>query len=269
MENYTSVFIGIVDILGYSNLEHHLDQENKGVASHFITNLFSSLDQQVDLFNQEKNIHWVRYGDGYVFYSQNNDMRCLIKMVKDSSRLIALSLTNTIPLRIAITQGNLKLNKPKSTGLTITGSGWLALQKLEKSLDWMGGVLYLPSYDGHHYKEINKLVESTHLIIQQEILSSPEHCFIAPFKDKSTCNKDRVWFINWHKILHQRDEDLTQSIKIWWHNFNLQHVPISDEVIKKQENTLKFATYCNLLYKSSRLIYFSKIAPSIRIDEIM
>lgn len=249
-------------------MESNVDQHSKETASFFIEKLFSLLDQWVDTFNKDENIHWVRYGDGYVFYSTSDEMYCLRKVVKDSARLLAFALNQTIPIRIAITQGNIKINKSKTAGLSITGSGWNSLLVLEKSLDWMGGVLSLPSYDGHHHQEITNLIQSTNLIIQHKILTGKNKSFTAPFKKNFNFAKDRVWFINWYKILCQSDEILTQSINRWWHDFQVGNKSISEEVKKKQNNTIQFARYCITLHESSQLVYFAQVSNNIKIGEI-
>ena len=144
MENLTSVFIGIVDLLGYSRAEKYIDQHGPQAASAILATVYEFLDTQTSVHNKTDDIHWVRYGDGYVFYSDTKNVDLLATMIKSASTLIALSLQQAIPLRIAITQGDVKIIDTQQKGLSITGSGWNALLSLEKALDWMGGWVTLP-----------------------------------------------------------------------------------------------------------------------------
>ena len=268
MKNLSSVFIGIVDILGYTNAEHCIDQYGTEASSQILGRLYSSLDTQVENY-KNGGVHWIRYGDGYVFYSETKDIELLATMIKNAINLLALSLCQSIPLRISITQGDIKIIDAGQSGLSITGTGWNALQTLEKSLDWMGGCLYLPHYDNHHYPMIKQLLTTTHLIIQQNNCSEKSQNFSAPFKESNKYSKERVWFFNWHKVLHQQNHENDTLVKNWWHGFTNQNINEDPAVQKKQKNTLEFAYYCNELYQSSKLVYFSQVQPDLNISEIM
>lgn len=267
MKSLTSVFIGIVDILGYSKAEEHIDKYGSEASAAIIKKIYDSLDNYVYSFEKDE-IHWIRYGDGYVFYSESDDIENLELMIKDASKLIALEAINYIPLRIAITQGDIKIDESKQDGLSITGSGWNSLQKLEKALDWMGGWLYLPNYDNRHHPTVTKLISTTHLIIEQNHSNNEQHKFIAPFKT-SNYMKDKAWFFNWQKVLHQQDQDNDNLINNWWISHTHTSINENSEVQKKQKNTIAFAHYCNTLYQSATLVYFSKINSDLKIESIM
>ncbi len=269
MKNLSSVFIGIVDILGYTNAECRIDQYGSDASSQILKDMYNSLDTRVENYKNE-NVHWMRYGDGYVFYSETNDIEFLATMIKNAINLLGLSLSQSIPLRIAITQGNIKIIEPDDkVGLTITGAVWNELQKLEKSLDWMGGMLYLPNYDNHHHQMIKQLISTTHLIIQQSSCPVKAQNFIAPFKEANSYSKERVWFLNWHKVFHQQNNENYNLVQNWWYQFTHCNINKDPAVQKKQKHTLEFAYYCNALYQSSQLIYFSQIQPELNIGEIM
>ena len=147
-------FIGIVDILGYSNQESAASEH----GTFFQQKVFESLDSiSKQAFNSQAKIH--RYGDGYVFISEN-----LNDVITGSNYLLAMSLTQYIPLRVAITQGDLTISKSVGSGLTVSGKEWTNLMQLEKQLDCMGGILYLPQIDGRVYPAIQKLISQTRLI---------------------------------------------------------------------------------------------------------
>ena len=267
-KNYSSVFIGVVDILGYTNAEQHIDQYGSQAASAILKDVYNRLDQITSPFNIN-GICWIRYGDGYVFYSETNDVEHLDKMIKDASKLIAFSFCQSIPLRIAITQGNIKIIGTRQKGLSITGSGWSALQSLEKALDWMGGWLYLPSYDNQHHPTVTKLISTTHLIVQQNNCGGQTQNFTAPFKSSNIYSKERAWFLNWHKVLHQQNQEVDRLIENWWQPYTHANIIDHPDVQKKQANTRAFAHYCNFLYESAKLVYFSKVVPDLKISEII
>ena len=271
MKNYASVFIGVVDILGYSKAEQHIDQFGNQAASAILKNVYDCLDTYTSQYNIN-GVRWIRYGDGYVFYSETNDVEHLAKMIKDASKLIALSLCQSIPLRIAITQGDIKIIDTQQDGLSITGSGWNVLQSLEKALDWMGGWLYLPNYDNKHHPTVTKLISTTHLIVQQNNCSEQTQNFTAPFKEGNTYPKDKAWFLNWHKVLHQNNDENDKQIENWWLPHTHGNINGHPDVQQKQYNTRVFAHYCNVLYQSAMLISFSKVIPDqniLKISEIM
>ncbi len=116
-------------------------------------------------------------------------------------------------MRIAITQDTLNVDQPES-GLTITGSGWGKLTTLESSMNWMGGILYLPNYDGTHHETVQNLVKTTHLVKEQN--SVPEVSFTAPIKKTHKLLNGKSWFLNWYKILRQPKRDVDISIENWW-----------------------------------------------------
>lgn len=269
MENLSSVFIGIVDILGHKKAEQHIDQYGPQAASAKLGGVYNTLNKYTLVYNNNDNgVRWLQYLDGYVFYSETNNVAHLATMIKDASKLIALSLIESIPLRIAITQGDIKIIKSDEDGLSVTGSGWTALQKLENSLDWMGGWLYLPSYDNHHHPTVTKLISTTHLIVQQNCCSEPTQNFTAPFKGNNTYSEERAWFLNWHKVLHQQNHENEKLIKNWWLNYTHVNINGNPDVQQKQKNTIAFAHYCNILYQSANLIYHSKVVPDLKISEI-
>jgi hypothetical protein len=194
MKNLNSVFIGIVDILGYSVAEKHIDQYGNQAASEILGGMYTFLDTQIASYNNKNSINWIRYGDGYVIYSDTDDINLLSTIIKDSINLIALSLNQSIPLRIAITQGDIKIIDTRQNGLSITGSGWNTLLDLEKSLDWMGGWVYLPNYENKHHQTITDLIGTTHLVIQQTNSSEDSKNFTAPFKEGKVYLNDKAWF---------------------------------------------------------------------------
>jgi hypothetical protein len=89
----------------------------------------------------------VRYNDGYVFYSESSDPRHLKTMVKYAALLIGSALSNTVPLRVAITQGDLRVTKDPINGTPFfDDTGWDLVLELEKALDWMGGWVVISSW---------------------------------------------------------------------------------------------------------------------------
>ncbi|MFX1375702.1 MAG: hypothetical protein ACFFA0_07810, partial [Promethearchaeota archaeon] len=185
-------------------------------------------------------------------------------MIKDCCMLIALSLNQSIPLRVAITQGDIKCSTSPGRQ-TLSGSGWERLKELEGMLDWMGGFLYLPVYDGSHHSTIQKLIQTTFLVRQQH---SAKYHFIAPFQ-KTVLNEKYTWFLNWQKCLNLEKDPLDVQINHWWNRYSHSNL-INEygEVRKKQNNTIIFADYCRLLREAANLLYFSEVDKTIPIGEI-
>lgn len=266
MEIIQDVFIGIVDILGYKNLEARLKSSGIRPSAALITKMFKYLDVIMEEFRKSTNIVWTRYGDGYVFYSQDSSIDNLSKMVKKNCMLIALSLIQSIPLRIAITQNTINVDNVRN-GITISGSGWDVLRKIEKSLNWMGGFLYLPNFDANHYETVQNLIQTTYLVIKQNKV--PDVKFNPPFKQNLGFSTNNTWFLNWQKCFHHQKSDLDKRIENWWSQFAQDStINTSDDVIEKQKNSISFADYCRALHQASNLVYFSKIDENIDIDTI-
>jgi len=267
MKTYNNVFIGIVDILGYSNVEQKLKTHGAEASEALLAKIYEYLDQITKNLHSKTGISWLRYGDGYVFHSPDRNVESLSEMVKMACRLIAQALTRSIPLRVAITQNTINVDNP-SNGLTITGSGWGVLRKIEKSLNWMGGLLYLPSYDGTHHETVQNLIKTTNLITEQTVVQ--DVTFTAPFINGVDLLKRNTWFINWYKILRQEKSQVDSSINNWWSQIaGTNGVNNYDVVIIKQKNSIEFADYCRSLNKASNLVFHSGINKTIDISKIM
>ena len=267
METYTNVYIGIVDILGYTDNEKRLDKLGKQPSAEILSMLFRFLDSLIKGFN-DSHITWIRYGDGYVFYSHEEKIDNLSKIIKACCRIISMALIDSIPLRIAITQGDIKIDNLPQGGTTVSGTGWGEFKKLEKALNWMGGFLYIPTYNGTHYSTVQNLIQTTHLVIQQNYTPNNQH-FKAPFKKGMETNKERTWFLNWHKLLHESKNKVEQEIGYWWGKYVRDNsINNSKDVKEKQKNSIDFVDYCLLLYEAANLIYHSEIDKRINIKEI-
>lgn len=266
MQTFPNSFVGIVDILGYSDLEAHLDQFGAQVSGLQLGKVFDSLARQIARFDST-GVVWTRYGDGWVFHSPDAGVDYLAAMVKSSCSLIALALNQSIPLRIAITQDSIKVSCDNK-GTTITGSGWDVLQKIEKCMDWMGGVLYLPSYDGSHHSTVQNLVAKTFLVRRQVSMATAAR-FEPPIKPGAAIRVDKSWFLNWQRCLNQPKSTLDASVESWWSEFRLGGTAaISEEVRRKQEITIRFADYCRELRDACNLLYFADVCPDLRIGDI-
>jgi len=266
MKVYNNIYFAYVDILGYKNFENKINSYPKETSEHFLNSLFSQLEGNIKLLQTNSGLIWRRYGDGYVILSTDDNVLALSEIVKKSSRLIAFALNISIPLRIAITQGNLNIDEPEQ-GLQISGTGWINLLKLESSLNWMGGILYLPNYDGTHQPTVQSLISATNLIKRQNI--TKEINFIPQIKAGVNLHIDKYWFLNWYKIFKQPKSQLDTSINNWWSQI-LPHRGLNDceEVQNKQINTIEFADYCRALLEACELVFFSEIDRNIMIGEI-
>ena len=266
MEIFQNVFIGFIDILGYTNLENKLLSYGIEPSKAIITNMFTKLDTFIDGFRKKTNITWIRYSDGFVFYSQDGAINNLFEMVKTNCMLLALSLNASIPLRIAITQNTLNIDNAE-IGTTISGRGWGVLSEMEKSLNWMGGFLYLPNYDGTHHETVLSLIKTTYLVIKQNHV--PDVKFNPPFKQDLKFSTKNSWFLNWQKCFHQDKPRVDSDIKNWWSQFPPHNTNnVSEEVKEKQKNSIEFADYCRELHQASKLLYFSEIDKNIDIGII-
>ena len=153
----------------YENIEKNLSSRARGEASSaLLAQIYRQMDQLVKYAIGETGIIWIRHQDGYVFHSPDSDVMHLSCLVKVASRLIAHALNVSYPLRVAITQDTLNVDQTEK-GMSVTGPGWSDSLKLEKALDWMGGVLYLPQYDGTHQKTIEELVCTAFLVEEQNL----------------------------------------------------------------------------------------------------
>jgi len=252
-------FIGIVDILGYSNQEHAASAH----GTFFQEQVFQKLDSIVKhVFGSEVEIH--RYGDGYVFASKN-----LNDVVIGSNFLIAQSLTQYIPLRVAITQGDLTVSKPEKSGLTVSGKDWVRLMNLEKKLDCMGGLVHLPQLDGSVYPKIQKLISETRLI--KTITNGITPGFQIPLKEGHSLHKDKFFFLNWQKPLQLKSDQFSLYINSWWNGFpSSANAAAADDTVKnKQENTIQFGDYCVRLHDAVKLSWNAGLIDDYNIGSLL
>lgn len=257
MKIFENVFIGVVDILGYDAIEKFVAPNPKLTAETHLKGIFTILDQIISTISKSDKIEFHRYGDGYVFYSHEDDISILSELIPNASRLLALALNHHIPLRIAITQDSVNVDK-NNDGLTFSGSGWEQLRELEKALDWMGGFLYLPNYDGFHHETITQLIKQTDLIIEQKIVQ--DFTFVPPFKEDTKLLKNKCWYLNWYKVLRQAKQDLDLSINSWWNQIDpTNNVNDHKNVKLKQLNTTNFAEYARKILESCNLVHHSNI----------
>ena len=281
MESHTNVYIGLVDILGFSNISENLDRLGNEPSTAIISGMLDSLGRLVNR-SKNSNITWIRLQDGYLCYSHENNIDYLEDIIKDCCYLISMALTQAIPLRCAFTQGDIKIAHPPEGGLSVFGSGFKILTKLEKALDWIGGFLYITNLNDPN-KIIQKLIKTTHLVIEQNYSKAKQH-FIAPFKKekelKIKFNNNNSWFLNWHKLLHLSEEDIRKQIEGCFsaiptfpsNSFreeDLERLEKLEKGIKeKQKNSFDFANYCRQLYNAANLMYHSKIDKGIDIGKI-
>ena len=236
MQSYNNVYVGTLDILGYDNFEKYLRKFDKQTTEALLEKVFNFLDERTSTLFSNENIHCHRYGDGYMFFSTENNLDHLEEMIKACCQLLAFSVTQYLPIRIAITQSDLNVDK-NIDGLTISGKGWEVLREIEKTLNWMGGFLYLPSYDGTHYPKMKSLMQSTHLIKEQ---STHEHfSFRAPFKANHNLITNNTWFFNWYKVLKMDKSQTDMFIKNWWSQIGHASILNNHPAVEiKQQNTI-------------------------------
>ena len=243
----TNTYIGMIDILGYSNME-------KASSMHgdfFIKQVFSRLDKIAGVsFIDSVEFH--RYGDGYVFKTLS-----ISDAVTSVSKLIALALSSNIPLRAIITTGELSISHSTQSGLTVSGAGWDNLRKYEGSLDWMGGLLYLPQHDGTTHDEVLSLLSNLH-IIKPEVRSS----FPNPIKDGVTLIRDKYWYLNWQRPLKLHPENISQLVNSWWSGYPPNAEGEGKNLIAKKENTIDFGNYCVSLSDSIQALCLAGVIPS-------
>lgn len=264
---YRNVYIGTVGILGYRNVESRLKELPENGAEALTRRTFESLQRIIDDFSKRSSsINWIKYGDGFVCHSQYDAAQHLEQIVKQNCRLIALALQASIPLRVAITQNEIHVQNDAS-GTVVSGEGWNVLKEIGKSLDWMGGLLYLPNYDATHDETVRDLIQGTHLVIKQNRV--PDVSFSPPFKQDLRFSTERTWLLNWQKTLRQAKPQVDSKIRNWW-AYIPQHLSLndSDDVRRKQDNTIAFADYCRSLNEAAKLLFFSGVGPRLPIGEI-
>lgn len=273
MESYTNVYIGLVDILGFSNISKNLDRLGDKPSTAIISRMLDFLGRLVHR-SKNSNISWIRLQDGYLCYSHENNIDYLEDIIRDCCYLISMALTQTIPLRCAITQGDIKIGNPPDGGISVFGYGFENLVKLEKALTWMGGFLYIPNLNDPE-KTLKKLIKTTHLVIEQKASKEDQH-FTVPFKKggelKIKFNNNNSWFLNWHKLLHSSEADVKKQIEGWFSAFPIGSLKkdekLEEEIKEKQKNSIEFANYCRQLYNAANLMYHSEIDKGIDIGKI-
>jgi len=268
---YENAFAGYIDILGYGEFQSALNSFNIETRKALIDTVFNGLDQLVEQTWKDTDISFYRYGDGYIFFSEDNETEDsqknnLVEIIKRSCRILALSLARTTPMRISITQETIHVDKP-DTGLSITGKAWDILLKMEKSLDWMGGFLNLSNW-GRYQKTVESLVRTAYLVKKQTNMQDQTLKFNPPFKDNHSFISNNVWFLNWHRIMHHDKKTVESQIKNWWTQPHGIVTNLSEEekskVEDKQNNTICFADYCIALREASELLYHSDIVENKR-----
>lgn len=261
MQVHQDAFIGIVDILGYNSVEAKLSSLGPGPSGALLAQVFQTLDAFTVSRNSSTGVAWKRYGDGYVCFADGTDIDHLVAMTDQCRWLLALALNSKIPLRIAITQKTLNVDAP-TNGVTMSGPGWDMLQELEPSLDWMGGLLHLPQYDGSHQAAIEDLVRKMHLVKKQTNAGTK---FDPPFKEGCYLDHKKSWFLNWRAILKQPKLDVDASIEAWWSQIPGGQNTTAEDVVRKKKNTKVFADYCRALDHAAKLIFHSDTCRGVHV----
>jgi len=261
MNTYSDVFVGIVDILGYKNVEESARNYGKATEKAILSNILDTLDNLASTVWNYPSVQWSRYGDGYIFFSKDEDPIHLLNIIERAARYLALTLNSGIPIRLVITQGDFNEDF-KSSGGTVSGRAWNILLDLEKALNWMGGLLYFPQYDGKIDPTVKNMICSTQLIKEQSQTNSL--IFTPPYKPGQSINRIHAWYLNWFRVLKLPKHDQDLAIRNWW--IQLSHCNnINDHTESqiKQDNAISFADYCREIVSSARLLHNAEICPNI------
>lgn len=249
----TEAYIGMIDILGYSNMENASRQH----GDFFTKQVFTKLDP-IAALSFTDSVEYHRYGDGYIFKTPS-----ITDAVLSINKLIAFALSSNIPLRAVVTSGELSISQSAQSGLTVSGAGWKDLRDYEGALNWMGGLLYLPQHDGTTHDEIQSLLTDLN-IIKSDVYNS----FPSPIKKDASLHREKYWYLNWQRPLKLQPENISQLVNAWWSGYPSHGGDETQSLITKRDNTKEFGNYCARLSENIRTLALAGIIPSSYFNSI-
>jgi hypothetical protein len=180
-----------------------------------------SFKRHIELGNKE--CSFIRFSDTILFYNHNESIDSFGHVVLTSARLVALMFLKGLPVRGAITKGELYVDDNYSL---ILGEGLIRAYELEKEQQWAGAIIdeeriFIPN---NLYK-----TQSNNGILW-EILANSRHLFkyMVPLKRKDTSNK-MLWCLGWPTLLEDMpEEELVECFSNYY--------PLSDKSEKKYLN---------------------------------
>ncbi len=88
----------------------------------------------------DKECSFIRFSDTILFYSQEESVYSFFHLVLTSARLVALMLLKGLPVRGAVTKGELYVD---DTNSLVLGEGLIRAYELEKEQQWSGALIGL------------------------------------------------------------------------------------------------------------------------------
>ena len=248
-------YIALFDILGFKQTIKDLSlEELKQIMGNEFTEILdvcitykSHKDKDVDVENSwkehiklgNKECSFIRFSDTILFYIEEESLLSFLHILLTSARLVSLMFLNGLPIRGAITKGELYVDDSNSL---ILGEGLIRALDLEKEQQWAGAII-----DSERINIPHDLTDEPSSYGKQwSIIGKSEHLlkYEAPLKNKILSTK-KVWCLGWPTLLSKMPEsELIECFSSYY--------PLSDKTIKKNlspdakeklENTLKFFNY--------------------------
>jgi hypothetical protein len=232
-------YIALFDILGFKRAIDDLSlNELKSLMGDDFTEILSVCvtythgeNQNADIGGSwkkhielgDKECSFFRFSDTILFYNQEETIQSFFHVVLTSARLVAFMLLKGLPVRGAITKGELYVD---TTNSLVLGEGLIRAYELEKVQQWSGALIdseriYIPinlhSMVSDNGAEWENIADSLHLFQ-----------YLAPFKGGNTL-KIKRWCLGWPILLKTMPEpELIECFSSFY--------PLSDKATEKELN---------------------------------
>lgn len=229
-------FVAFLDILGFSQL---LNENELAKVEQIFDDCLKNLNDKkysgdctiqsgIDSMSSKDDLKFLMISDSIIIYTDNDTSDSLNVLIHTCKRLLISFLEEGIPLRGAISIGDLKEieidnkdNKPHFKGLSIIGNAITRAHRLEKEQEWMGCIIDQRCFDHHQSVSILGFIEYDN----------------TPFKGCTRSANVLNWANDW------QEKSVEEVEKILCNSFTSHNKGLDDSVKKKRDNTLLFFKY--------------------------
>ena len=199
-------YIALFDILGFKQavIERSIEELKEILGNEFnemlnVSVTFKSPDINIsngsDFFKEhieagKKECSFVRFSDTILLYSDETDLE-LGHIIFASNRLIAFMILKGLPVRGALTKGELFVDEDNSL---VLGEGLIRAYELEQSQQWSGGIIDPDRISIHE----NILDRDRSVANIEDVIVETRSVFKYPAPFKTECYiADSVWCFGW------------------------------------------------------------------------
>lgn len=232
-------FIAICDILGFKNLMYTTPL-NKIISDFLYLQHRTKQDTQIPIFHVDKNlgfkvineqVGYVYFSDTILLWTETQIHMDVMNFFDVVGRILSLSISLELPLRIGIAYGDTYINPSTNTYL---GIPIINAYLTEQNQEWVGGACHISCLEYSHFNEILKIEPK--LLVDYKI----------PVKSSFTL-KSLLYF----KYLKLKKNNFISNYAVAWHTFD--SALLDDTLLKLQNKSSKRSVI--IKYKNALIFY--------------